>query len=231
MKNIFAVSAFILAVASLGAVGTLFYKRGDIVRNHIIENPEVITEAITVLQRREMAGRLDNFQDTLLKPFYHSFAGNNKADVTLIELSDYNCGFCRKSLADVERLLNEDKNLRVVYRELPILAESSQTAALWSLAAAKQGKYRAFHNALFNAGRPDDETITLVANQVNLNIAEAQKVIQSEEALNEIQKNIGIMQQIGVSGTPTFIIGDEILEGAVGYETLKDAIERARENG
>ncbi len=221
-------TAFTLAVTSLVAVGTLYYNRGNIVRNHIIENPEIITEAITELQRRDMSERLANYQDALKKPFYGNFAGNPNGDVTLIELSDYNCGFCRRSLTDVERLLNEDANLHVLYKELPVLAESSQTAALWSLAAAKQNKYRAFHNALFNAGRPDDRTIERAANDVGLNIAKAQQDIQSEDAIAEINNNLSIMRQIGFSGTPTFIIGDEILEGAVGYEALKEAIERAR---
>lgn len=228
MKNIFTISAFICAVASLAAVGTLYYKRGDIVRNHIIENPEIVTEAITQLQRRDMSGRLANFQDDIKKPFYKSYAGNPNGDVTLIEFSDYNCSFCQSSLADVERLLKEDDNLRVVYKELPILAESSQAAALWSLAAAKQNKYREFHNALFKAGRPDDRTIKIAANNVGLDMNQAQKVIDSPEADKEIKNNIAMMEKIGFSGTPTFVVGDEILGGAVGYEAIKDAIARAR---
>ena len=228
MKNITSMVAFTLAVASLVGVGTLYYNRGDIIRNHIIENPEIITEAITELQRRDMSDRLANYQDALKKPFYSNFAGNPNGDVTLIELSDYNCGFCRRSLVDIERLLNEDKNLRVLYKELPVLAETSQTAALWSLAAAKQNKYRAFHNALFNAGRPNENTIRNAANDVGLDITKAEQDIQSQESIEEINKNLSIMRQIGFSGTPTFIIGNEILEGAVGYEALKDAIERAR---
>lgn len=218
-----------LAVVSLTAVGTLYYKRDDIIRNQIVENPDIITEAITVLQRREMATRLENFKTPLNTPFYSGFAGNPNADVTLVELSDYNCGFCRRSLVDIERLLEEDDNLRVIYKELPVLAESSQTAALWSLAAAKQGKSREFHNALFNAGRPSDESISSAALAVGLDIAAANTTIQSQEAQTEIQQNLSIMQQVGFSGTPTFIIGDQILEGAVGYETLREAIELARE--
>lgn len=228
MKNSFSIIAFILAVTSLSIIGTLYYKRGDIIRNHIVENPEIITEAIGVLQSRESASRLENFKTPLNTPFYQGYAGNPNADVTLVELSDYNCGFCRRSLADIERLLDEDKNLRVIYKELPVLAESSQTAALWSLAAAKQNKSRAFHNALFNAGNPTDDSILGAAKAVGMDIEAAQIAIASQEAMAELQENLNIMQQVGFSGTPTFIIGDQILEGAVGYDALKQAIEKAR---
>jgi len=230
MKNLFPVASLTLAIASLTAVGTLYFKRDDIIRNHILDNPEIISDAIGVLQSRDMANRLEPFKAVIGTPFHEGQAGNPNGDVTIVEFSDYNCGFCRKSLADIEKLLNEDKNLRVIYREAPVLAESSKTAALWSLAAAKQGRSRQFHNALFNAGRPNDQSIALAANQAGLDTAQAEQLIASEEAFNELNQNLQIMQQVGFSGTPTFIIGDEIFEGAVGYDTLKEAIEKARQS-
>lgn len=229
MKNIFSIFAFFLSVISLSVVGTLYVKRDDIIRHQILENPEVITEATTLLTKRNMASRLEKFKTPLNTPFYNGYAGNSNADVTIVELSDYNCGYCRQSLADIEKLLNEDENLRVIYKETPVLADTSQTAALWSLAAAKQGKSREFHNMLFNSGGTDDDNIALAAKNAELNIEQANVFIQSEEAKNEIKQNLAIMQQVGLSGTPTFIVGDEILEGAVGYDALKAAIGRARE--
>ncbi len=230
MKNIISTVALTLSAISIAAIGTIYVKRDDIIRSQIVENPDIITEAITVLQRQEMASRLENFRTPLTTPFYNGYAGNPNGDVTLVEMSDYNCGFCRRSLADVEKLINEDDNIRVIYKETPVLAESSLTAAQWSLAAAKQGKSREFHNALFAVGQTDDASINTAAKNAGLNIAEAQQQLQSGEIEAEIQQNLGIMREIGLSGTPSFIIGDEILEGAVGYDALKEAVARARAN-
>lgn len=230
MKNIISTVALTLSAISIAAIGTIYIKRDDIIRSQIVENPDIITEAITVLQRQEMASRLENFRTPLTTPFYSGYAGNPNGDVTLVEMSDYNCGFCRRSLVDVEKLINEDDNIRVVYKETPVLAESSLTAAQWSLAAAKQGKSREFHNALFAVGQTDDASINTAAQNAGLNIAEAQQQLQSGEIEAEIQQNLGIMREIGLTGTPSFIIGDEILEGAVGYDALKEAVARAREN-
>lgn len=230
MKNIFSIIAFILAIISLTTVGTLYYKRADIVRSQIIENPEVITEAISILQKQNAAKRLADYKTPLNTPFHQGFAGNPDGDVTLVELSDYNCGFCRSSLTDVERLLGEDENLRVVFRETPVLADSSKTAALWSLAAAKQGKYRAFHNALFESGSTTDDSIESVAKSVGMDLQAAKITVASQEAEDEIKQNLDIMNKVNLTGTPTFIVGDQILEGAVGYDALKKAIEAVREN-
>ncbi len=229
MKNITSTIALTLSAISIAAIGTLYIKRDAIIRNQIVENPDIITEAISVLQRQEMAGRLDNFKKPLTTPFYNGYAGNPNGDVTLVEMSDYNCGFCRKSLADVEKLIKEDDNIRVVYKETPVLAQSSLIAAQWSLAAAKQGKSREFHNALFAIGKTDDASINNAAKKAGLNIEEAQQQLQSDEIQAEIRQNLSIMREIGLSGTPSFIIGDEILEGAVGYDALSEAVARARD--
>ncbi len=230
MKNIISTIAITLSAISITAIATIYIKRDDIIRNEIIENPDIITEAITVLQRREMASRLDEFKTPLTTPFYQGYAGNPNGDITLVEMSDYNCGFCRRSLADVEKLIKEDNNIRVVYKETPVLAESSLTAAQWSLAAAKQGKSREFHNALFAIGLTDTTSINSAAQKAGLNIEEAKQQLQSGEIETEIQQNLTMMREIGLTGTPSFIIGDEILEGAVGYDALKQAVERARAN-
>lgn len=228
MNNIISTAALTLSAISIVTIGTLYVKRDDIIRNQIVENPDIITEAITVLQRREMASRLGTFKTPLTTPFYDGYAGNPNGDITLVEMSDYNCGFCRRSLADVEKLITEDNNIRVIYKETPVLAESSLTAAQWSLAAAKQGKSREFHNALFNIGLTDENSINNAAKRAGLNIEEAKQELQSGEIENEIRQNLAIMREIGLTGTPSFIIGDEVLEGAVGYDALKEAIERAR---
>ena len=199
-----------------------------LVKAYILENPEIITDAIAILQQREVTERLSAAGNEIAKPFPGAEAGNPKGDVTIVEFTDYNCGFCRASLPDMQRLLKSDGNIRLVYRELPILSQTSRTAALWALAAARQGKHKAFHDALFALGRADEPNIAAAAQTAGLNITAARSFAASPQANQEIERNLSLMHQIGFNGTPTFIIGDQILEGALGYEALKSAIKKAR---
>ena len=199
-----------------------------VVRAYILEHPEIITEAVEILQRREVATRLGAAKGALTKPFPGAEAGNPKGDVTMVEFTDYNCGYCRSSMADVDRLLANDGNIRLIYREVPILIQTSRDAALWALAAAKQGKHKAFHRAMFSGGKPDAQTIRVAATKAGMDVAAAQKFTASTEAKAELEQNLEMMQQVGFNGTPTFIIGDQILEGAIGYDALKAAVAKAR---
>jgi len=199
-----------------------------VVRAYILENPEIIPEAVEILQKRDVAKRLTAAGSTVTRPFPGAEAGNPNGDVIIVEFSDYNCGFCRASVADVQRLLKSDGNIRLIYRELPILSQSSRDAALWALAAAKQGKHKAFHDALFASGSVTEASIIAAARRAGLDLAVAKSFASSNEATQEIERNLAMMQQIGFNGTPTFIIGDQILEGAMGYDALKAAVEMAR---
>ena len=202
-----------------------------LVRAYILENPEIITDAVAILQQREVTERLSAVGSDIAKPFPGAEAGNPKGDVTIVEFTDYNCGFCRASVPDVQRLLKSDGNIRLVYRELPILSQSSRDAALWALAAARQGKHKAFHDALFAGGRADEANIAAAARKAGLDMAAARTFAAAPQANQEIERNLAFMQQIGFNGTPTFIIGDQILEGALGYDALKRAVEKARQKG
>jgi protein-disulfide isomerase len=199
-----------------------------IVRAYILQHPEIITQALGLLQKHEATQRLGAAKDVLSTPFYGAQAGNPSGDVTVVEFTDYNCGFCRASVPDVERLVAADKGVHVIYREVPILAASSKDAALWALAAAKQGKHAQFHKAMFGGGRPDAATIRVAAITAGLDIAAAGNFIASSEALTELKSNLAIMQQVGFNGTPTFIVGDQMLEGALGYDKIKAAVDKAR---
>jgi protein-disulfide isomerase len=202
-----------------------------LVRAYILENPEIITDAVAILQQREVTERLSAVGSDIAKPFPGAETGNPKGDVTIVEFTDYNCGFCRASVPDVQRLLKSDGNIRLVYRELPILSQSSRDAALWALAAARQGKHKAFHDALFAGGRADEANIAAAARKAGLDMAAARAFAAAPQANQEIERNLAFMQQIGFNGTPTFIIGDQILEGALGYDALKRAVEKARQKG
>lgn len=202
-----------------------------IVRAYILENPEIITEAVEILQKREVTKRLNAAGNKMATPFPGAEAGNPRGDVTIVEFTDYNCGYCRASVADVQRLIQSDDGVRVVYRELPILSQTSRDAAAWALAAAKQGKHKAFHDAMFAGGRPDAQTIRAAATKAGMNMNAAEKFVNSSEVNSEIESNLAMMQQVGFSGTPTFIVGDQILEGALGYNALKAAVEETRKQG
>ena len=216
------------AISAAGISDTERAATEAIVRAYILEHPEIITEAVEILQKREMTKRMDAAGTALTKPFPGAVGGNPDGAITVVEFTDYNCGFCRSSVADLNRLMGSEKDVRIVYRELPILAASSRDAARWALAAAKQGKHKAFHDAMFSGGKPGPQTIRAAAQKAGLDIAAAESFAKSKEASAEINNNLAMMQQIGFSGTPTFIVHDQILEGAVGYDTLKAAVEKAR---
>ena len=215
--------------ASSAGIGSAERKAMEaIIRAYILENPEIITQAVEILQKREAAARINSVKDMLIKPYSGAIAGNADGDVTVVKFTDYNCGYCRASLAEVDKLIAKDKGVKIVYREVPILSESSKTAALWALAAAKQGKYLSFHRAMFNAGGASDASIKSAAKSAGLDMPAAQKVVASDEANEELKQNVEMMQQLGFNGTPTFIIDGQIMEGLQEYSTLQTAVDKAR---
>lgn len=193
-----------------------------IIHDYIIKNPEVIEEAFRQREVRSIATLIDKNRKDLETPFASAWAGARDGDVVLVEFFDYACGFCRKSNADVERLLKEDRNLKVVWRELPVLGPASGDAAVLSLAAAQQGKFKQFHDALFEAGQLSPDTIEKARKAAGVAPTKSAAFDQ------EIEKNNELARQLGATGTPTFVIGDQIISGAVGYEALKKAVEDAR---
>jgi hypothetical protein len=128
-----------------------------IVRAYILENPEIIPEAVEKLRGKQAAKRIAAVRSDVETPYASAFAGNPDGDVVLAEYSDFACGFCRQSVADVAKLIGEDKNLKIVFHELPILSDESRVAAAWGMAAAQQGKYYPFYKAMFAAGRPQPD--------------------------------------------------------------------------
>jgi protein-disulfide isomerase len=195
-----------------------------IVREYILEHPEIIPEAMERLQAKQTAGVVDANRAAIEKPYAGAWAGAADADVILVEFFDYACGYCRASQADVTRLLNEDKKLKVVWREFPVLGEDSRKAALVSLAAAEAGKYRAFHDKLFSLGRPTVDVVK--AAQASAGMVGAASANPRFEA--EIENNYDLARALNLTGTPAFVVGDKVLQGAVGYDALKKAIAEAR---
>lgn len=202
-----------------------------VVRNYILEHPEIIPEAIKRLQAREMAQKIEENREALETPYKGAWEGAAKPDVTLVAFMDYACGYCRASLPDLARLVKEDAGLRIVYHELPIIAEGSAGAARVSMLAAEGNNYMAFHKAMYAAGDVQPETVLKVAGKVGLDTARARAALGSKAGDDTIMANVRLAQAIDATGTPTFVVGNQVLTGAVGYEALKAAIAKARDKG
>lgn len=210
---------------------------GTDVRGYLLAHPEVLREASIKLQQMDAAAQakqakaaLAQSSDEVLQPFDGAWAGNPKASLTIAMYTDYACGFCRASLPDVDKLLASDPDLRIVYREWPILGDGSQVAATWGLAAAEQGqaRYIAFHKALFGAGQLSQASLDKAITAAGLDRGKAQAAAGSKRVADEIARNHVLANQIGATGTPTWVIGDQVVSGALGLDALKRAIAEAR---
>lgn len=204
-------------------VGLMLAFNGYFVRSYLLSHPEVLPEAMEVLRSRETAKAVGTNRSAIETPFHSAWAGAADGDVVLVEFFDYACSFCRAANADVARLLREDNRLKVVWREYPVLGPDSEQAAIASLAAARAGRFRAFYDRLFAGGRPTASN--LAATNAALGLAPAQL---TDEYRREIQRNYELARSIGASGTPVFVVGDQVFHGAVGYEALRDAVRQAR---
>ena len=204
-----------------------------IVHEYILSNPDVIINAVQDYQtsyareRRETALK-DNHKD-LYNDAGTPVLGNPNGDVTLVEFSDYNCGYCKKVFPMIAQLLEEDKNLRVILKEFPILGPTSETASKWALAAHKQGKYLDYHRALMDNNKPiNDDLLAAVAAEVGLDVDQARRDVDSTDVMIQIERNRSLAMNMELRGTPAFIIGDEVLPGAVGLDDMKEMIAKAR---
>ena len=195
-----------------------------IVRQGLLADPAILADTVDALRDAQYAPVLAENRAAIETPFASSWKGAAKPDVTLVEFFDYACPYCKASNPSVDRLLREDKGLRVVYRELPILGPDSVTAARLSLEASKIGRFGQFHDTLWAAGRPAPETIGRAAAAAG--IAPAAPNDPQVEA--ELKQNFALASKLGATGTPVFIVGNRVLNGAVGYEALKQAVDEAR---
>lgn len=203
----------------------------EAVRAALLADPQMIPDAMQRLEARETEQRLAAHRVALETPFAGAWAGAEDADVVLVEFFDYNCPFCRQSAADVERLLAEDPRLKVVFREYPVLGEASERFARASLAAAIQGqpRHRAFYTRVFGESgqlTPGRLQATVAAAGLEPGRLAADFAGAAVEA--ELNRNLELGRALGIGGTPSYIVGNRILPGAVGHAALKAAIAEAR---
>lgn len=214
--------------AALGTAAVMEQRAGGQVRAYLLKNPEVLQEVMERLRTKQMAAQIEPHRQQIETPYAGAWIGAKDGDVTLVQFFDYACGYCRASLPDVQRLVRDDKRVKVVFRELPILSRESEVAARASLGAAEQGRFAAFHDAMYAAGRPSPETIAGAVRQVGLDQAKLQAAMNTPRAEQELGRNIELARTLGFTGTPSWVVGDQVLSGAVGYEALKRAVEQAR---
>jgi len=198
----------------------------------ILENPEIIMQAVAILQQREKDRAASGANTVRLQLESDPNApnlGNLEGDVTVVEFFDYNCPYCRSAGETMQALLAADANVRVIYREWPILGDDSVIAARAALAAREQGKYEAFHWALMNGeGRVTEAVIFKVARDLGMDIAQLEADMVSPAVEAHIALSNALAQQLGFTGTPAFIVGDKTAPGMLSFDEITILVAEAR---
>ena len=208
----------------------------ELVLEAIRENPEIIMEAAQLLQQREQKAAEERASQTLaaLRPTLERdpnapVLGNPTGDVTVVEFFDYNCPYCRRAKPAVEALLASDPNVRLVYREWPILGEGSVFAARAALASQKQGKYEEFQWAMMGMqGRAEESSVLRIAESIGLDIEQMRQDMEDPAIDEHFATSVRLTQSLGFSGTPSFVIGDVLVPGLVSEEILMQHVATAR---
>jgi protein-disulfide isomerase len=207
------------------------------VHDYLVENPEVMIEVMTELDKKQKAATkkkqgdaVTSNQDAIYDDPTSFVAGNPKGDVTIVEFFDYNCGFCKRTFAPLMNTLQSDGNIRLILKELPILGPTSVIATHATMAAKKQGKYFEMHKALYmHKGGLDEDSIMAVAKSVGLDVTQLRQDMKDPEIEDAIKRNEELAVTLGITGTPSFIIGGEMRPGAQTEEELQYDVKKARE--
>jgi len=211
-----------------------------IVREYIISHPEVLEEAMNELSKRQAAAEAEKHQATITKNAEVIFnsprgvtIGNKDGDVTFVEFFDYNCGYCKRAMADMLDLMKADPKLKVVLKEFPVLSQGSVEAAQVAVAVRMQDptgkKYLDFHQKLLGGrGAADKARALAAAKDAGLDMTKLEKDLASPEVKATLEENLKMAESLGMNGTPSYVIGKQVVIGAVGAEALREKISTAR---
>ena len=209
-----------------------------IVRSYLIAHPEVLEEAMNELNKRQAAEEAAKHEaaigqnaDSIFNSPHGVVLGNKDGDVAFVEFFDYNCGYCKRAMADMLDLLKSDPKLKIVLKEFPVLSEGSVEAAKVAVAVRMQDpkKYLDFHTRLLGGRGPADKARALaVAKDVGLDVARIEKDLANPEIRATIEENMKLAEDMGLNGTPSYVIGKHVVVGAVGLDELKQKIGIAR---
>ena len=218
-------------------------QRGDIetiVRNYLLAHPEVLEEAMAELNKRQATAEAEKHEasvaqnsDTIFNSPRGVVLGNKDGDVTFVEFFDYNCGYCKRAMTDMLDLMKSDSKLKVVLKEFPVLSQGSVEAAQVAVAVRMQDpggkKYLDFHQRLLGGrGQADKARAIAAAKEAGLDVARIEKDLASPEVRATIEENFKLAESMGMNGTPSYVIGKQVVIGAVGLEGLKEKIGIAR---
>ena len=213
-----------------------------IIKDYLVKNPEIIEEAINELQSRRAKAEADRQknavsenEDQIMSASQNVILGNPAGDVTLVEFFDYNCGYCKRGLADVLGLMEKDPNLKVILKDYPILSPGSIEAAAVALAVKKQlqgEKFLEFHKALLlTRGQIGKERAMQVAKDTGVDMVKLEADLAGQTVRTNIGENLRLGEALGISGTPSYVLASEVVGGAVGYDALKGKIDAIRKCG
>jgi protein-disulfide isomerase len=211
-----------------------------IIREYLISNPEVLQEAIAELEKRQAAAEAEKHQtavkdnaQALFNSDRHVVVGNPKGDVNFVEFFDYNCGYCKRAMTDMFELMKDDPKLRVVLKEFPVLGPASVEAARIGVAVRMQDKsgkkYLDFHQKLLSGrGQVDKARAITAAKEAGLDVARIERDLGSAEVRLSLEESFDLAKKLGLNGTPSYVIGGNVVVGAVGVEALKEKVNVAR---
>lgn len=214
-----------------------------LVEQHIIDNPEIIMKAIEKLRERQAVAEakqraademrakeaIEDHGNEVTAVNLAPPAGNPDGKVTVVEFFDYNCGYCKRVSPAVDALVKANDDVKIVYKEFPILGEGSVVASRAALAAVEQGKYHEMHEALMsNRGRLGEAAVMKTAEKLGLDMEQLRKDMESDKVSEAIDRNYKLAQLLGINGTPAFVIGDQLVPGAVSVDTLQELVNKVR---
>jgi protein-disulfide isomerase len=193
-----------------------------IIKDYLINNPEILMEMqnaleakMEKLQAERTAAVIKGNATEIFRPAFSPVVGNVKGDVPIVEFFDYNCGYCKRAFGDVAKVIEKEKQVRFILKELPILSKGSEEAARVALAAKMQGKYWEFHRAMLeSSGQANEASALRVAEKVGVDMAKLKKDMGSPEVKKELDDTRALAGKLGIQGTPHFMVGDKIIPGA-----------------
>lgn len=206
----------------------------NIVRDFINENPQLILSSVDAYQQRTMqeqqTAAVKMNYDRLFRNERSPFIGNENGDVVMVEFFDYNCGYCKKVLPELQELIKADKGLKIIFKDLPILGPSSELAAKWALAAQRQNKYFEFHSAVMkHQGQLNADVLTKIATETGLDLDRAKRDVEGTDILIQLEQNRSLAGQMNIGGTPAFVLGEELIPGALPLAEMKVKIQQIRD--
>ncbi len=207
-----------------------------VIRAYLLEHPEVISDAVEALREKmrvqaeaDAKKMIGSYKDELFNNKNDPVAGNPKGDVTIVEFFDYNCGFCKQTADALLESVKADGKVKLVFKDFPILTDESATAARIALAAKKQGKYEDVYRAYMRyRGRLDEKAAWRLAGEAGVNVEQAKRDMDAPEIDKQLRRNMELAHALDISGTPTFVIGDQVVSGAMEQAVFRQMYDNAR---